>query len=135
MSVKAAPEHVGDEAGQQPVAGAMTGAIGRLVLVDAGGDHHVEPLVDQLRDHAARARRVVGGVAIDQHVDVGLDVGEHAPDHVAFALVRLAAHHGAGGARDLDGAVGRIVVVDIDGGVRQRGAKIGDNLGDAASSL
>ena len=49
---------------------------------------------------ARRARRVVGGVAVDQHVDVGLDVGEHAPHHVALALVRLAPHHGAGaGAR------------------------------------
>ena len=63
---------------------------------------------------ARRARRIVGGVAVDQHVDVGVDVGEHAPHHVALALVRLAAHDGAGRARDLDGAVGRIVVVDVD---------------------
>jgi hypothetical protein len=59
-------------------------------------------------------------VAVDQHVDVGLDVVEHAPHHVALALVRLAADHGAGLLRRLDGAVGRVVVVDIDRGVGQR---------------
>ena len=67
---------------------------------------------------------VVGGVAVDQHVDVGLDVGEHPAHHVALALVRLPPHHGAGGARDLGGAVGRVVVVDVDRGLRQRGAEI-----------
>ena len=33
-------------------------------------------------------------------------------------------------AGDLDGAVGRIVVVDVDRGVRQRGAEIGHDLAD-----
>ena len=123
---------MGDEAGQQPVAGAMAEAVGRLLAIDADGHDHVEPVVDQLVDHRRRARRVVGGVAVDQHVDVGLDVGEHAPHHVALALVGLAADHGAGLLRRLDGAVGRIVVVDVDRGVRQRGAEIGHDLGDRA---
>ena len=45
---------------------------------------------------ARRARRIVGGVAVDQHVDVGFDVVEHPPHHVTFALMGLAAHDGAG---------------------------------------
>ena len=83
-----------------------------------------------LLDHAARARRVVGGVAVDQHVDVGVDVGEHAPHHAALALVLLAADDGAGPGRRLDGAVGGIVVVDVDAGLRQRRAEIGHDLAD-----
>ena len=96
MSVKRAAEDVGDKAAQQPIAGSMAGAIGRLIAVDAGRHHHVEPLLDQFADHRRRARRVVGRVAVDQDVDVGFDVVEHAPHHVALALMRLAAHHGAG---------------------------------------
>ena len=84
-------------------------------------------IVDQRVDHARRARRIIGRVAIDQHVDVGIDIGEHAPHHMALALAALAAHLGAGRARHLDGAIRRIVVVDEDLGRRQRLAKIGDH--------
>jgi hypothetical protein len=125
-----APEHVGDEAGQEPVAGAMAAAVSRLIAIDTGGDHHVQTLVDELGHHAGRTRRVVGRIAIDQHVDVRLDVAEHPPHHVALALIRLAANHGACPPRCFDGAVGGIVVVDVDGGIRQRRPEIGDDLGD-----
>ena len=82
-----AAEDMGDEAGQQPIAGAMAGAIGRLLAIDAACHHHVEPFRDELVDHRRRARRVVGRVAVDQHVNIGLDVVEHAPHHVALALM------------------------------------------------
>ena len=62
-------------------------------------------LGEQLFDHARRARRIIGRIAIDQHVHVGVDIGEHAPDHMALALPPLAAHLGAGLARDLGGTV------------------------------
>ena len=52
MSVKARPNTCGDEAGEQPVAGAMAGAVGGLLAIDAAADHHVEPVVEQPRDHA-----------------------------------------------------------------------------------
>jgi hypothetical protein len=132
MSVKARPNMWATKPVKSRLPGPMTGAIGRVVAIDAGGDHHVQPLVGQLGDHAARAGRIVGRIAIDQHVDVGLDVVEHPPDHVAFPLIGLAANHGAGPERGFDGAVGGIVVVHIDCGVRQRRPKIGDNLGDGA---
>ena len=60
------------------------------------------------------ARRIVGGVAVDQHVDVGLDVGEHAPHHEALALALLAPNDGAGLGRRFDRAIGGIVVVNVD---------------------
>src|SRR5262249_28841523 len=49
---------------------------------------------------------------------------------IALALVTLAAHLRAGGARHLHGAVARIVVVDVDRSLRERGAEIGDHLAD-----
>src|SRR5260363_374502 len=85
-------EHFGEKARQHPIAGAMAHAIGRLLLVDPQSHDHVEMLGHEPLDHAWRARRIIGGVAIDQHVDVGIDIGKHSPDHMAFALPPLAAH-------------------------------------------
>ena len=76
----------------------------------------------------ARARRIISRVPIDQDVDVGIHIGEHPPHHVALALVHLAADEGAGGPGGLDGAIGGIVVVDVDRGLGQRGAEIGHHL-------
>ena len=108
----------------------MAHAIGRLLLVDPQSHDHVEMLGHEPLDHAWRARRIIGGVAIDQHVDVGIDIGKHSPDHMAFALPPLAAHLGAGRARDLDGAILRIVVIDVDGRRRQRLLEVPDHGGD-----
>ena len=94
--MKALAENGGDEARQQPVAGAVAAPIGRILAVDAGGDDHVAMVLDQVADHGRRARRVIGRVAVDQHVNVGIHVGEHAPHDIAFALVRFAAHERAG---------------------------------------
>ena len=124
------PEHVGDKAGQQPVAGAVAEAIGGLLAIDPDRADHVEPLADQLIDHGAGAGRIVGGIAINQHVDVGVNVGEHAPHHAAFALVLLAADDSAGLGRSLHGAIGGVVVVDVDGCFRQRRPEIGHDLAD-----
>ena len=48
--------------------------------------------VDQLR----RILRRIGAVAVGHQIDVGLDVGEHAPHDIALALARLADDDGAG---------------------------------------
>ena len=102
---------------------AVTGAIGLLALRNAPGTDHVEALLDQGGDQAGGAGGIVGAVAIDQDIGVGLDVGEHAPHHRALALARLAPDDGPRLARHGDRAVGRIVVEDMDGRARQRGAK------------
>jgi hypothetical protein len=54
---------------------------------------------------------------------------------MALALLALGADDGAGLARDLDGAVAAVVVVDVDGRAGQRGAEAGDRRAIAASSL
>ena len=104
--------------------------IGGLGLIDAKAHHHIEMVGQQRIDHARRAGGVVGRVAVDQHIDIGVDIGEHAPDHMTLALAAFAAHLRAGIARDRNGAIRRIVVVDEDFGRRQRFAKIGDDGGD-----
>lgn len=118
------------ETGEEPVADAMTAPVGRLRLIDAQTDNHIQMLIEELVDHARRARRVVGRVAIDEHVDVGLDIREHAAHDVTLALAPFAAHDRAGLARDRRGAVGRIVVVHEDLGRGQCLAEIGDDRRD-----
>ena len=44
---------------------------------------------------------MIGVVAIDQNIDVGLDVGEHAANDIALALKRFGADHGACPRRNL----------------------------------
>ncbi len=116
-------EHQRGQPGQHPVAQDMAGAIGRGVGVHPPAGHQVELLGDELGYQLGRLGRVIGVVAVGQHIDVGLHVGEHPAHDVAFALPPLVAHDGARLARHLGGAVLRIVVVDIDLRQRQGGAE------------
>ena len=75
-------------------------------------------------DHAPRARRVVGAVAVDEHIHLGLDVREHAAHDVAFALEGFAADDGAGLRGALARGVARVVVVDVDRRLGQRGGEV-----------
>ena len=109
-------EHVGDKAGEQPVADAMAEAIGRLLAIDTDGNDHVEPVLDKLADHRRRTRRVIGRIAVNQHVDVRFDIIEHPSHHVAFALMALAADDSACLPGNFDRAVGRVIVVDVHPG-------------------
>ena len=84
----------------------------------ARADDHVELLVDQHLDHRRRGLGIVGQVAVGHDVNVGVDVGEHAADDMALALLALGADDRARRARDLDRAVAAIIVVDVDGGGR-----------------
>ncbi len=98
-----------------------------LLLAHRG--NHVEIVADEFRDHARRARRVVRRIAVDEHVDVGVDLAEHPPDHAALAGTRFGAHDSAGGLRRERGCVGRAVVVDVHDRLRQRGAEVGNDPG------
>ena len=81
-------------------------------------------------DHRRRARRVIGGIAVDQHVDVGFHVAEHAPHDMALALALFLKDLGTGGTREGGGIIGRVVVVHVNCGGRQRHSEIAHDLGD-----
>ena len=128
--LNAITENEAHHAGQHQVAEAVAVAVGRLDVGDPHAVDHVELVVDQEADHLGRGAGLIGIVAIGKDVEVGLHVGEHAPHHMALALLRFGAHDGAGRARRRHGPIGRVVVVDVDRRPRQRGPEVGDHLGD-----
>ena len=81
------------------VAEHMAAAIGVLLLVPPRADDHVELLGEQHLDHRRRGRGIVGQIAVGHDVNVGVDVGEHAADDMALALLALGADDRAGLAR------------------------------------
>jgi len=123
-------EQAGEEAGEELVAERVAAAIGLLDLRFPSADDHIELLVEQFADELGRGGGVVGRVAIGHQVDVGLDVGEHAPHDMALALHLLGANDRAGLRRDLAGAVTAVIVEDVDGGIGQRRPEAGDGLSD-----
>jgi len=69
----------------------VTGSVGLRSGGGADGIDHVRLLTKHRFNQALDAGRVIGVIAVDHHIDIGLDIGEHAPDDVAFALLRLRA--------------------------------------------
>ena len=130
MSLNDRPKICVTKPREQPISGAMAAPISGRLAVDARAHDHVEPLLDQPGDHGARARRVIGRVTVGQHVNVGIHIGEHAPHHIALALMTSRAAPPRRRLSDFNGAVGRVVVVDVDRRARKRGAKGADHLGN-----
>ncbi len=106
----------------------MTEPISFLLRRHANRGYHVELVLDQVTHHGGRGIGIVGIIAIDQHIDIRLYVGEHATHHVALALEAFAAHHGSGIPRDAARVIGGVVVVHVDGRVGQAGAEPCDHL-------
>ena len=126
----AVAEQMRHDAGQHQIAGAVPGAIGSGDVGDAGGRDHVQRALQQQLQHGGGSRRVIRVVTVHQHVGVGLDVGEHAADHVAFALQQLGPHHCPGGVGGGHRAVGGVVVIDVDRGLGQGAAEALHHTGD-----
>ncbi|CDX37602.1 hypothetical protein MPLDJ20_200121 [Mesorhizobium plurifarium] len=124
------PEQALVEAVEDAVAEGVAVAAGIVGHAAPGAHHHVGAFGLQDVDQLRRILRRVGAVAVGHHIDVGIDVGEHAPHHIALALTRLAHDDGAGGAGLQRREVLGIVVVDIDRGRRQRLAEAPHDLAD-----
>ena len=127
-----AAEEPGDSARQHAIAEPVAGPVGVGIgtVVDAIADHHVEVARHQRIDHRAHAVEVVGGVAVDHHVHVGLDVREHAPRDIALAGQRHVRDPRAVGPRHTGGVVGGVVVEHVDLRLGQHIPKLGDHLRD-----
>ena len=91
------------------------GAVGQAVAHD-----HIGLARENGSAEGSRRFRRIGVVAVDHEVAVGIDVAEHLATDVALALARLAPD---------GGAVGRVVVVDVDGRLGQFTAKVVHDLG------
>jgi hypothetical protein len=101
-----------------------------LAIVLARAHDHVEVVLHQQIDHLGQSGQVVGRIAIDHDVDVGLHVREHAAHHIALAAQPHAGDPCAGGAGHGCGVVGRGVVEDVHLGLRQVRAEGVDHLPD-----
>ena len=108
----------------------VTGPVGAQGCAEASGADHVQLTTDQHRLHAGSRGGIVGVVAVDQEIDVRLDIGEHAADDMALALQPFPPHHGARGTRVQHGMVGGVIVIDIDNRVGQRRLEVGDDPAD-----
>ena len=75
-------------------------------LANPAADHHIELFIEHPRDQAWGRCRIVGRIAIGHHIDVGIDIGEHAPHHRALALDPFGPHERPCRLRQRDGAVG-----------------------------
>jgi hypothetical protein len=94
-----------------------SGVPGATRVIDyptARADSHVGLGSQQCVDELRRVFRRIGTVAINHHVNVGLDVGEHAPHDVTFALARFADDGRAVGPGLERGEVARIVIIDVN---------------------
>jgi hypothetical protein len=125
---KPVTEDPAHKAAEHAVAEAVAEAIGAAGLAGAGAVDHIQPVIPQQPHHGGRGGRFVGVVTVHQHVDVGLDVGEHPADHVALALQPLLAHQRTCRAGGGHGIVSGIVVIDVDRGLWQGRAEIGDDF-------
>lgn len=130
---------IGDVRAEQPVDGAAHQTVAEiverpLVLLEVGGgeavsNHHVVAF-EHLGHHGGRGVGRVGVVAVGHHVHVRVDVLEHGADDVALALARLPADDRAFGLGDLGGAVRGVVVVHVDGRIRQGVLEVAHHLAD-----
>lgn len=68
----------------------MSGPVRGLLLIAPRANHHVQLLAEQLAHQRWRGSRVIRRVAINQHIDVGVHIGETAAHHIALALQRQA---------------------------------------------
>src|SRR5579872_4693460 len=106
----------------------MTCTIGRPLGREPAPDYHIERLGGENLDHLRSDRRLVGVIAIDEHVDIGIDVAEHPPDDVTLALHGLVADDRACGLGARRRVIAGVIVVNVDGRCRQCGAKVTDDM-------
>ena len=108
---------------EQKIAEAVPVPVGGIVRLAPYAVHQIERAGPGAADHRRRQRRIIGIVAIRHHIEIGLDVAEHAADDVTFALKRLVPHHRAGLSGDRRRIVGRVVVENVDRGIGQGALK------------
>ena len=127
-----APEHGPHHAAEQTIAEAMAQAVRPDRLRFPSTVYEVVAVFDEAADKIGRAGRVIGRIAVDEHIDVGLDVGEHSADDIALAAADDAGELSAMGERDLRRPIAGRIVEDMNGGRGERSAKTVNDGADSA---
>ena len=83
-------------------------------------DDHIRIVIKHKVCHLPRRFHRVGVVSVDENVALGIDLAEHAAEHIALALLILVPHNGAGLRGDFACSVGGVVVIDIHDRLRKR---------------
>ena len=100
-------EEESDQGVEHLIALSMAGAVCRVVLVvNAAAQYVIEVFTYQKVDHFGCSGSIVGVVAVDHHVNVGIDVCECATHNIALALTSFLADDCTGSLRNLSGTVG-----------------------------
>ena len=95
------------------------GAVGEAVA-----DGHVGLAGLHRTYHLTNEAGGISVVAVDHHVEVGIDITEHRAHHRALALHPLAAHDGTSGGGFGGGVVAAVVVIDVYLGLGELAAEI-----------
>ena len=101
----------------------MASSVGLHAPRHACAIDEVEIFFNHPADHARSGLGFVGRITVHQHINVGVNVGEHAADNISLSLASLVANNRARRPGDVDGAIARVVVVNVDCGRGQRLAK------------
>jgi hypothetical protein len=111
-------ENISHQCGQDVIAEAMAFSVGFDAPGHSRAINEVEIFLDRSANHARGSLSFISRVAVHQHKDVGVNVGEHATDDISLSLTRLITNNRARSVSDVDSAIGGIVVVNVD--CRQR---------------
>ena len=118
-----AGEHVSDgvteeEADQRVehlIALGVAGAVGGVVLVvNAAAQDVIKVFTNQQINHFGGGGSIVGIVAIDHDVNIGIDVGEGTTHNISLTLASFLADDCTGCGSNFSGAIRRVVVVNVD---------------------
>jgi hypothetical protein len=83
----------------------VTGSICATANGNASSGNHIESIVNEFLEEHGCCCRIICVVAVHKDIDISLDIGEHAPNNIAFAPPHFAADNGAGGASHLSRSV------------------------------
>ena len=93
-------------------------------------NYHVGFVFQNRIDQARNLARRISSIAVDHHIDIGVNATKHRLHHKTLALSWLRHERRAGGQRAFRGAVSRIVIEDIDARLRQLIPECIDDLSD-----
>ena len=125
-------EHIIDGKADQRVAEPVERPLvfGEVRGRQAVADDHVDLVVEDFGRHGGSGIGRVRVVAVDHDVALGVDILEHAADHVPLPLLGFRAHDSAGGTGNDSGVVGGVVVIDVNDCFGQDRLPVGDDLLD-----